>query len=360
MMARGFMKGNEALAEAAIRAGARFFAGYPITPQSEVVEYMSHRMPAAGGRFVQSESELAAICMAYGAAAAGFRVMASSSGPGFSLKQEGISYITSAELPCVIVDVQRYGSGLGDIYQGQSDYFQAVKNGGHGDYRCMVLAPSSLQETVDLVQVAFDLAEKHKNPVIILTDASLGQMMEPVALPPMREHNPDAFEWSVKGKRGGPFRRVTSTMYYINDYPTYIKAKYDTIVAQEQRCECVQCDDAEIVLVAYGISSRVCHEAVLLGRKEGFKIGLLRPISLWPFPATTFEKLSPKAFLTLELSSLGQMPEDVALASRMRTPIHAMLPGDKLPFPEEVLAKAKEVAAGKSAPFFPASHRSAS
>ena len=346
------MKGNEALAEAAVRAGCRFFAGYPITPQSEIVEYMSWRMPEVGGRFVQSESEVAGICMGYGAAAAGFRVLASSSGPGFSLMQEGISYIASAELPCVVVDVQRYGTGLGDIYQGQSDYFQAVKGGGHGDYRAMVLAPSSIQESTELVALAFDKAEQYKNPVIILTDASLGQMMEPVTLPELREHDPDQFAWSVKGKQGGDFRRVTSTMYYIADFPAYIKAKYDSILANEERWESTETADAEVVLVAYGISSRICHEAVQLGRREGIKIGLIRPVSLWPFPKKAFAGLSPnlKGYLTVELSSLGQIVEDVALASRMQHPVYSSLTGQRVPEVRELVAQAKDILAGRKTP----------
>lgn len=346
------MKGNEVVAEAAIRAGCRFFSGYPITPQSEIIEYMSWRMPEVGGRFVQAESEIAGICMAYGASAAGYRPIVSSSGPGFSLKHEGISYIASAELPCVIVDVQRYGTGLGDIYQGQSDYFQAVKGGGHGDYRLLVLAPSSIQETADLVAMAFDKAEEYRNPVLILSDASLGQMMEPVNLPDIKEHNPDSLPWAVKGKHGGDFKRVTSTMYYIKDFPAYIKNKYDTMAANEQRHESFQTEDAEVVMVAYGISSRVCQEAVHLGRSRGVKLGLIRPISLWPFPKKPFTELSPalKGFLTVELSSLGQICEDVALASRFAAPVYASITGDRVPLPEELVAKAREIVAGKATP----------
>ena len=345
-----FMKGNQVLAEAAIRSGCRFFAGYPITPQSEVIEYMSWRMAEVGGRFVQAESEIAGICMAYGAAAAGMRCIVSSSGPGFSLKQEGISYIASAELPCVIVDVQRYGTGLGDIYQGQSDYFQAVKGGGHGDYRLLVYAPSSIQETADLVALAFEKAEEHKTPVLILTDASLGQMMEPVLLPECKDHDPDSFAWSVKGKQGGDFRRVTSTMYYISDFSNYIKNKYDTIAANEARHESFQTEDAEVIMVAYGISSRLCQEAVTLARAQGIKLGLIRPITLWPFPQRAFQGLSSnlKGFLTVELSSLGQICEDVAIASKMRVPVYASLTGDRVPEPLELVAKAQDIIAGKA------------
>jgi len=353
-MKRELMKGNEALAEAAIRVGCRFFAGYPITPQSEIVEYMSWRMPEAGGKFVQSESEIAGVCMVYGAAAAGFRSLTSSSGPGFTLKQEGLSYIASAELPMVVVDVMRYGTGLGDIFQGQADYWQAVKGGGHGDYRLLVLAPGSVQETVELTALAFDKAEEYMNPVLILTDASIGQMMEPVSLPEMRDHDPDQFAWSLKGKQGGDFRRVTSTMYYIKDFNSYIKAKYDRIAAAEERWESVETEDAELILVAYGISSRIAKEAVRLGREAGLKLGLIRPISLWPFPRKAFIDLSPtvKKFLTVEMSSLGQIGEDVALASRMTRPVHAYLSGDQVPDPGVLVERARDILAGNGKEVF--------
>ncbi|UQZ89971.1 3-methyl-2-oxobutanoate dehydrogenase subunit beta [Deltaproteobacteria bacterium Smac51] len=348
-MKRELMKGNEALAEAAVRAGCRFFAGYPITPQSEIVEYMSWRVPEAGGSFVQSESELAGISMVYGAAAAGFRSMTSSSGPGFSLLHEGISYISSAELPAVIVDVMRYGTGLGDIFQGQADYWQGVKGGGHGDYRLLVLAPASVQESADLIALAFDKAEEYMNPVLILSDASIGQMMEPVSLPDLKGHDPDQFQWSLKGKQGGDFRRVTSTMYYRTDFNEYIKAKFDRIAENEERWESVSTEDAEVIMVAYGISSRIAKEAVRLGREAGLKLGLIRPISLWPFPKKAFTGFSEnlRGFLTVEMSSLGQMGEDVALADRMRHPVYAYLSGDKVPDPETLVATARRVLAGE-------------
>lgn len=347
-MTRELIKGNEALAEAAIRAGCRFFAGYPITPQSEIVEYMSWRMPEAGGNFVQSESELAGISMVYGAAAAGFRAMTSSSGPGFSLLHEGISYISSAELPAVIVDIMRYGTGLGDIYQGQSDYWQAVKGGGHGDYRLLVLAPSGVQESVDLISLAFDKADEYLNPVIILSDASIGQMMEPVTLPEIKGHDPNKWQWSLKGKQGGEFRRMTSTMYYKPDFDSYNKAKFDRIAANEERWEKVATEDAELVLVAYGISSRIAKETLRLGRAQGLKLGLIRPISLWPFPKKAFTDLPSglKGFMTVELSSLGQMCEDVALADRQRHPVYACLAGGHVPTPEMILGEARKALAG--------------
>ena len=313
-MSLTLMKGNDALSEAAVRAGCRFFGGYPITPQSEILEYLSVRLPQVGGVFVQAESELAGVNMVYGAAAAGFRAMTSSSGPGFSLLQEGISYITSAELPAVFVDVQRYGSGLGDIFQAQSDYFMATRCGGHGDYRLLVLAPASVQESVDLMVLAFDKAEEYRNPCLILTDASIAQMMEPVCLPDMREVDPDK-PWAVRGKRGGDFKRVTSTMYYMDNFDQYLRDKYARMEEHEQRWECVHTEDADVVLVAYGISSRICKEAVQLGRANGVKLGLLRPISLWPFPVRAFANLTPACFLTVELASLPKLEEDVRLAA---------------------------------------------
>lgn len=350
-MTRELLRGNDVIAEAAIRAGCRFYAGYPITPQNHIVEYMAKRMPEVGGTFIQANSELAAISMAYGACAAGFRTLSTTSGPGFSLKHEGISYIASAELPCVIVDVQRFGSGLGDVFQGQCDYFAAVKCGGHGDYRLLVYAPWSIQETADLIALSFAKAEEYRNPVLLLTDACLGQMMEPVELPPLREHDPDQFAWSAKGKHGGPHRKITSNMYYIPEFPAYNKAKYDNIAAREQRYESYMTGDAELILVAYGISARIAYEAAELGRRKGLKLGLVRPVSLWPFPTEPFRNIPAacKAFLTVELSSLGKICEDVALASRCALPIYASLTGDRIPYPDEIVRRCEEALAGKIA-----------
>lgn len=333
-----FMKGNHAIAEAAIRAGLTFFGGYPITPQSEIPEYLSAHLPKAGGTFVQAESELSGVNMVYGAAAAGHRAMTSSSGPGFSLLQEGISYIASAELPAVFIDVQRYGSGLGDIFQAQSDYYVATRGGGHGDYRMIAYAPASVQESVDLVVEAFDKAEEYRNPCLILSDASIAQMMEPVLLPERREPNPD-HDWAVRGKRGGEFKRVTSTMYYIEDFDSYIKQKYDEIEEKEQRWENIQVADAEIVLVAYGISARICKEAVEIARAKGIKLGLVRPVTVWPFPAKAFAEVSPdvKGYLTVELSSLPKMQDDVKLATGMRKPVHHFLGGENIPSSESIV-----------------------
>jgi len=332
-MSKVLMKGNDALAEAAVRAGCRFFGGYPITPQSEILEYLSWRLPEVGGTFLQAESELAGINMVYGAAAAGFRCLTSSSGPGFSLLMEGISYITSAELPCVFVDVQRYGSGLGDIFVAQSDYFLATGSAGHGDGRLLVLAPNSVQESVDLICLAYEKAEEYMNPALILTDASIAQMMEPVQLPELKEINPD-FDWAVRGKHGGQFKRVTSTCYYKTDtFDAYLKAKYDRMAANEQRWENYEVADADLVLVAYGISSRICKEAVQEARKKGIKLGLLRPISLFPFPEKAFAEVNPKvkAYLTVEISALPQIIRDVKIAIECKKPVDHFLSGCKIP-----------------------------
>lgn len=335
------MKGNDALSEAAVLAGCRFFGGYPITPQSEILEYLSARLPEVGGTFLQAESELSGINMVYGAAAAGFRAMTSSSGPGFSLLQEGISYIASAELPAVFVNVQRYGSGLGDIFQAQSDYFQATRGGGHGDYQMLVFAPSSVQESVDLMGLAFDKAEEYRNPCLILSDASIAQMMEPVRLPEMQECDPDK-PWAVRGKNGGDFKRVTSTMYYIEDFDSYVKAKYDAMARAEQRWESVQVEDADLVLVAYGISSRICKEAVEAARSRGIRLGLLRPITLWPFPVDAFNEVNSEvqAYLTVELSALPKMEDDVRLACKMKTPVEHFLGGVNIPESSAIVEKA--------------------
>ena len=316
-------------------------AATPLPPQSEIPEYLSWRMPEVGGTFIQAESELSGINMVYGAAAAGFRAMTSSSGPGFSLLQEGISYIASAELPAVFIDVQRYGTGLGDIFQAQSDYFQATRGGGHGDYHMLVYAPASVQESVDLVAVAFDKADEYRNPCLILSDASIAQMMEPVTLPEMKEHDPNA-DWAVRGKHGGEFKRVTSTMYYIEDYDAYIKNKYDKMAEAEERWESVQVEDAEVVLVAYGISSRICKEAVEIARSQGIALGLLRPITLWPFPVKGFAEINPdvKAFLAVELSSLPKMAEDVKLACEMKTPVESFLGGAHIPESSAIVERA--------------------
>jgi len=343
------MKGNEALAEAAIRAGCRFFSGYPITPQSEILEYFSWRMEEAGGEFIQAESELSGINMLLGASAAGARVIISSSGPGFSLLQEGISYLVAADLPAVIVDVMRYGNGLGDIGQSQGDYWQLTRGGGHGDYRVIVLAPNSVQENADLTYLAFDLAEKYRHPVVIASDAAIGQMMEKVALPEMKEHDIDKYDWSIKGcKKGDVQRKITNLLYYMSNYDEFLVNKYKEIEENEQRWEEVQVEDAEIVLVSYGISSRVCKEAVKVARSQGIKLGLIRPISLWPFPVQAFEKLSDtcKALMTVEMNILGQMVDDVILATGNKYPVYKYTSVKDVPETEVVIDKVKRLLEG--------------
>ena len=324
MKEKVLMKGNEALAEAALRAGCRFFAGYPITPQTEILEYLSWRMDEVGGEYTQAESELSAINMVFGAAAGGARALTTSSGPGFSLKQEGISYLAASDLPAVIVNVMRIGSGLGDIAQGQGDYWQMTRGGGHGDYRTIVLAPNSVQENADLVYLAFDLAEKYRHPVLIASDAAIGQMIESVELPDFYDHDINKFDWSVKGSaKDQPHKKIQNIYYDMPEYEGFLKAKYAKMEAEEQRWESIQVEDADLVLVAYGISSRICEEAVEVARAKGLKLGLIRPITLYPFPVKAFEQAkNAKIFLTNEMNILGQMTDDIRLATACRIPVY--------------------------------------
>lgn len=344
-MARVLMKGNEALAEAALAAGCRFYSGYPITPQTEILEYMSWRMDEVGGTFIQAESELSGINMVLGAAAAGARALTTSSGPGFSLKQEGISYLVAADLPAVVVDVMRIGSGLGDIAQGQGDYWQLTRGGGHGDYRTLVLAPASVQENADLVVLAFDLAEKYRHPVLIASDAAIGQMIEAVEIPEFQHHDIDKYEWSIKGCKKGHVQRKIQNVYYDHpDYETYLRNKYAQMEAEEQRYETIQVEDAELVLVAYGISSRVCQDAVDIGRKAGLKLGLIRPITLYPFPVRAFaEATKAQGFLTVEMNILGQMTDDVRLATGGAYPVDHFGSIFEIPEPDSIVAKAEKM-----------------
>ena len=352
------MKGNAALAEAAIRAGCRMFAGYPITPQSEILEYLSSHMPAAGGQFVQTESELAGISMIMGAAAAGMRAMTSSSGPGFTLKQEGISYLSSAEIPAVIVDVMRYGIGLGDINVGQADYFQATKGGGHGGYKLPVLAPASVQENADLIVKAIDLAEQYRTPVLVLSDASIGQMCGGVSLPEPKEYNINRFDWSLKGRDAEHTngRTFTDRMYYdfIDEkYDAHIRERYNNMKENAQEWEEINTEDAGIILVAYGISSRICKEAIKLAEGEGIKLGLIRPIALWPFPQKAFNKANGKSkgYVAIEMNAMGQMVEDVFIASHGSTPVYSMATGKEIPDSEDIIAFVKDVLANKKEAF---------
>lgn len=320
------MKGNEALGEAAVVAGCRHYFGYPITPQSELIEYMAKRLPQVDGVFLQGESEVASINMVYGAAGAGARVMTSSSSPGFSLKQEGMSYIAGAELPCVVVNVQRGGPGLGSIQPGQADYFQATKGGGHGDYHNIVIAPNSVQEIVDTTILAFDLADQYRNPVVILADGAIGQMMEPVI---MREPVANTIEkpWASTGLRGRKETNIINSLFLLPDvcekHNEKLQKKYKLIEDNEVRYETTHVEDADLVLVAYGITSRIVYSAMEKARKEGMKVGLIRPITLWPFPYKPIEAAAEhaKAFLTVEMSA-GQMVEDVRLAVGKDKPVY--------------------------------------
>jgi 2-oxoglutarate ferredoxin oxidoreductase subunit alpha len=319
-MSRVLISGNEALAEAAMRAGCRRYFGYPITPQNEIPEYLARRLPEIGGTFLQAESEIAAINMVYGASAVGERAMTSSSGPGISLMQEALSFMAASELPAVIVNMQRGGPGLGNISASQADYFQAVKGGGHGDYKLLVYAPASLQEGVDLVMRAFEKADEYRNPVMILGDAVLGQMMEPVRLPDFSDKPADK-PWALTGAKDGPGRVIRSLFMLPGEEDALerqnyrLRAKYELMAEREVMWEAAMTDDADLVLVAYGTAARIAKTAVLHARAEGIRAGLIRPITLFPFPdkimATT--SLRVKRFLVVEMN-LGQMVEDVRLA----------------------------------------------
>lgn len=347
-MEKILLHGTEAICEGALRNGCRAFFGYPITPQNEVPEYMSLNMPKMGGAFVQAESEVAAINMVYGAAGAGIRAMTSSSSPGISLKQEGISYIACAELPCVIVNIVRAGPGLGGIQPAQGDYFQATKGGGHGDYRLIVLAPGSVQEACDFTYQAFDLADKYRNPVMVLGDGMIGQMMEPVTLPPMRELSDiPRKEWATDG-RFGDSRRIINTLLInpddLEEKNIALFKKYDEIKKNETRCETYRTEDAEIVLVAYGTVARICKSAVDAMRENGVKAGLIRPITLFPFPDGQINAVAAqpcvKKFLTVELS-MGQMVEDVRLAVNGLKPVDFFgRTGGNIMTEEEIIAAA--------------------
>jgi 2-oxoglutarate/2-oxoacid ferredoxin oxidoreductase subunit alpha len=321
---RVLMKGNEAMAEAAVRAGCDAYFGYPITPQAELLEWMARRMPEEGRAFVQAESELGAINMALGAAAAGARVLVSSSSPGISLMAEGMSYMAGSELPLVLINVMRGGPGLGSIGPSQSDYFQAVKGHGHGDYRVPVLAPSSIREAMELMATAFELAERYRTPVIVLADGILGQAMEPVELH-FREPPRAVAEWAVGGADGRPPRVVKSIHLVPEDmerHNDHLQAKFAEITEHEVRWTGEHLDDAELVVVAYGTAARVARSALAEAREAGLRAGLFRPITLWPFPAEALRAVAARSrgILVVELSA-GQMVEDVRLALEARLPI---------------------------------------
>lgn len=339
-MAKKLMKGCEAVAEAAIQAGCRYFFGYPITPQNDIPEYMSARMPKIGGCFLQAESEVAAINMVYGAAGAGARVMTSSSSPGISLKQEGISYIAGAELPCVIVNMMRGGPGLGSIQASQGDYFQSTKGGGHGDYHMVCYAPSSVQEAIDLMQVAFDVADKYRTPVMVLADGIIGQMMEPVEI---KENTgkPPVKDWATAG---GNKHNVINSLYIeveeLEEMTNRLQARYREIEKAEILVENYNLDGAEFVMCAYGTVARICKTAIMQLEKKGVKVGLVRPITLWPFPTKAVHDAicapNVKKALCVEMSA-GQLIEDVRLAVNGEKEIELLgHSGSRVPTAEEV------------------------
>ncbi|MDO8585505.1 MAG: 3-methyl-2-oxobutanoate dehydrogenase subunit VorB [Armatimonadota bacterium] len=352
MAERVLMKGNEAIVRGAIAGGCRAFFGYPITPQNEIPECMSRLMPKAGGVFLQAESELAAISMVYGAAAAGVRTMTSSSSPGISLKQEGISYIAGAELPCVIANVQRGGPGLGNIAAAQSDYFQSTRGGGHGDYRTLVLAPWSVMECYTLTAEAFDIADEYRNPCLVLLDAVIGQMIEAIEIPDWKPKVPPK-PWTTTGAKGRP-ANVVNSLYIIpsdlEEVNNRIQARYKHAAEHLTRAQSIRTEDADVVLVAYGCSARVCRSVVDMARGEGIRAGLLRPITLYPFPTREIDALAErgKRFLVVEMSS-GQMVEDVRLAVEGKSEVRFYgRTGGVVPAPAEIVEQVKAMAKASS------------
>jgi 2-oxoglutarate ferredoxin oxidoreductase subunit alpha len=353
MAEKKLMYGNHAMVEGVLAAGCRFFAGYPITPQNEIPEFMSIRMNEEGGVFVQTESEIAAINMLFGAAAAGKRAMTSSSSPGISLMQEGISYIAGADLPVLVVNVVRGGPGLGNIAPAQSDYYQATRGGGHGDYFTITLAPHSAQDLYEFPKLAFELGEKYRNPALILADGLLGQMMEPVefSMTPVDPQNLPEPEWALSGCKGRERRVVRSydlkpgRLEELNIERT---KKYDVIRKKEQRYDATNCDDADCVIVAYGTAARVGYAAMRLAREKGMKVGLLRPVTLWPFPMDILGDMAKTTenFLVVEMNC-GQMIDDVKLATNCRAKIafHGR-PGGGVPTPPEIFEKITQVLGG--------------
>lgn len=343
------MKGNEALAEAAIRAGCHHFFGYPITPQTELAAYMAKRMPKIDGTYLQAESEIAAINMVLGASAAGIRAMTSSSSPGISLKSEGISYMAGSDLPALIINVQRGGPGLGGIQPSQSDYWQATKAGGHGDYQILVFAPSTVQEMVDLVSDAFDLADKYRMPSMILADGMLGQMMEPVELPEEGAKQPIEKPWAACGHENKREHNVINSLYLTPDQLENLVLeryeRYEMIQKNEQRAEEYLTEDADLIVVAYGASARVARSAVNKLREQGQKVGLIRPITLWPFPVDVLKKAAghTKQMLTVEMS-MGQMVDDVRLSVDCKIPVSFYgRTGGMIPTPADVQAEIEKL-----------------
>jgi len=351
MAERVLMKGNEAIAEAAIRAGCRHYFGYPITPQTEIAAYMAKKMPKIGGVFLQAESEIASINMVYGAAAAGVRVMTSSSSPGISLKAEGLSYLAGSDIPAFVVNVQRGGPGLGGIQPSQADYFQATKGGGHGDYRMIVLAPASVQEMASLTMKGFDLADKYNMTAMILADGTIGQMMEPISF---EDAEVKTYEkpWALTGTECKRKHNIVNSLYLkpdeleVKNFERY--ERYKLVEQNEPMWEEYMMEDAEYCVVAFGIASRVAKNAVVAARKEGIKVGLIRPITLWPFPTEALRKTADqvKGFISVELS-MGQMIEDIRLATECKKPVSLCnRSGGMIPSPDEVLESIRNAEKG--------------
>jgi len=346
------MKGNDAIGEGAVQAGCRYFFGYPITPQSELTHYLARRLPEVGGLFLQAESEVASINMVYGASAAGARVMTSSSGPGISLMQEGLSYLAGAQLPCVVVNMMRGGPGLGNIAPSQADYFQATKGGGHGDYRLIVLAPNSVQELFDMMLKAFALADKYRNPVMVMADGIMGQMMEPVTVRKEYEIEIPPKPWAATGMANHEGKNLINSCYVIPEemetHNLKLQKKYNEIHQREQVCDSFMLAGAEIVLVAFGTASRICMTVVEKARAKGIPVGLIRPITLWPFPENFIGEVASqiKIFLTVEMN-MGQMVEDVRLAVNGKAPVyHYGRLGGILPDARDVLAEVERLYRG--------------
>lgn len=349
------MKGNEAIGEAAVKAGCKAFFGYPITPQTEVAAYMSKVMPKIDRVFIQAESEVAAINMVYGAAGSGVRCMTSSSSPGISLKSEGISYIAAAELPCLIMNIVRGGPGLGSIQPAQSDYFQATKGGGHGDYNMPVFAPASIQEMIDLIQDAFDVADMYRTPCMVMGDGMLGQMMEPVEFKERPQRKLPEKTWAANGLNGRKKHNIINSLYLapeeLEKHNNKLQEKFKKIKENEVRYELYNCDEeCDLILVAYGTTSRICKNVIKMAKKEGINIGLIRPITLWPFPVEAFEKTIDKTkhgYLSVEMSC-GQMVYDVKLAANGRKPVDFYgRSGGMVPEPSDILKKVKAMIGGE-------------
>ncbi|WP_018590928.1 3-methyl-2-oxobutanoate dehydrogenase subunit VorB [Terrisporobacter glycolicus] len=351
-MAKILMKGNEAFGKAAIEAGCHYFFGYPITPQSELPEYLSRELPKVGGAFVQAESEVAAINMVYGAGGTGTRVMTSSSSPGVALKQEGITYCAGAEVPCVILNIMRGGPGLGTIQPSQADYYMSTKGGGNGDYRTPVFAPASVQEAVDMIIEAFDVADIYRTPVMVVADGMIGQMMEPVDFDKERRTRelPEK-TWAANGTKGERIPNVINSLYLqseeLEQHNLKLEKKYQTIEENEVQYEMYHTEDAELVFVAYGTVSRIVKTTVDQMREEGHKVGLIRPKTLWPFPDKAFAEIpNAKNLLVVEMS-LGQMIDDVKLACECKLPVDFYgRSGGMIPSPAEIANKAKEIIGG--------------